>query len=669
MPIRTLPPLLVNQIAAGEVIERPASVVKELVENSLDSGATRVEVSIEDGGRRLIRVGDNGCGIVEDDLKLAVAPHATSKIDRSENLAAIATLGFRGEALASIASVSRVRLTSRATTSDRIEESGHVLEAAGETVGDPAPAASAAGTIVEVRDLFFNTPVRRKFMRSAPTEYGHIAEILTRLAMVWPEIALKLIHDGRTGLDLPAGQTRRQRCVDLLGRDIEEALLEFESEAPLEMSGQEGVARLWGLAGLPSIARSSSKFQYYCLNGRTIRDRNIAHAVKEAYRGLMPPDRQPYAVVMLDVPPDAVDVNVHPTKAEVRFREPGRFHGLVLSAIRQRLLGTDLTPSVDIEAGLSDLSARDTTPVFSFDAPRGGGFPSAAVDAPPAPGTAGTPGFPTRDARLETRDSPLTASTFVDYFKRMDPSQRGFVYGEVKRAMSLDDADAIADEEAAPSAGAERDPSTLPNRDGERVGPILAAQGVLQIHKSYLVTQDDEGILIVDQHALHERVMFEKLRNRVLSRDLESQRLLTPATTAATPKRLAVLERIDPLLQHIGIEAAPLGPGTIGIHAFASFLFDRKVDPAEFLDELLDRAEEGAFESEGPQAEEAALHRLLDMMACKAAIKAGDQLDQEELAELLSRRDQVERSSACPHGRPTTIRLTLRDLEKHFGRK
>ena len=668
MPIRKLPPLLVNQIAAGEVIERPASVVKELVENSLDSGATCIDVSIEDGGRRLIRVSDNGYGIVEDDLKLAVAPHATSKIDRSENLAAIATLGFRGEALASIASVSRVRLTSRATTNDQIEESGYVLEAAGETIGNPAPAAAAAGTIVEVQDLFFNTPVRRKFMRSAPTEYGHIAETLTRIAMVWPEIALKLTHDGRTSLDLPAGQTRRQRCVDLLGKDIEEALLEFESEAG--MPGHEGMAHLWGLAGLPSIARSSSKFQYYCLNGRIIRDRNIAHAVKEAYRGLIPPNRQPYAVVMLDVPPEAVDVNVHPTKAEIRFREPGRFHGLVLSAIRQRLLGTDLTPSVDIAADPSDLSSRDSAPALSFDTPRGGGFSSAALDSPPTPRAAGTRAFPTGDSRFATRDAPLTASAFVTYFKQMDQSQKGFVYDEVKRAMSREDTDAIDEEEKAmPSAGAETDPSTLTNRDAERVGPILAARGVLQIHKSYLVTQDDEGILIIDQHALHERVMFEQLRSRVLSRDLESQRLLTPATTAATPKRFAVLEKIDPLLQRIGIEAAPLGPGTIAIHAFASFLFDRKVDPAEFLDELLDRAEEGAFDTEGPQAEEAALHRVLDMMACKAAIKAGDQLDQEELAELLSQRDQIERSSACPHGRPTTIRLTLRDLEKHFGRK
>ncbi len=647
MPIRKLPPLLINQIAAGEVIERPASVVKELVENSLDAGAKHIDVAVEEGGRQLIRVGDDASGIAVDQLALAVAPHATSKLSATQDLAAIGTLGFRGEALASIASVSRLRITSR--TADA--ESGHQLEAKGDHVTGPSPAGSAPGTIVEVRDLFFNTPARRKFMRSATTEFGHITDAVSRIAMVWPQIALTLTHNDRKYLELPTGQTRRDRCVQLLGNDLDEAMLEFESPAGSEMDD----GGVWGLAGVPSIARSSSKYQHLFVNGRNVRDRNVAHAIKEAYRGLIPHDRQPVAVVILDLPADCVDVNVHPTKTEVRFRDPGRIHGLVLTALRQRLLGTDLTPSISIESPQRGfgLAGQNTTATPSA----GGQMPTMAA-APPHVGSSVDRIAP----ETQTSAAPgsnLSARAFVDYFKQMDPTQKGFVYDQVKRAMTDDLPESMDrhDEDVAPQL----EPSG-------RIGPMLAAQGVLQIHKSYLVTQDEQGMLIIDQHALHERVMFEQLRSRVLQGNLESQRLLMPVTVSAGAARIAALEKIAPLLQRIGIEAEPMGPGTIGIHAFASFLFDRKVEPAEMLEQLLDHAEDGQFDTRGEHAEEAAMHTLLDMMACKAAVKAGDQMSQQELADLLARREQVERSSACPHGRPTSIRLTLRDLEKHFKR-
>ena len=620
MPIRQLPPLLVNQIAAGEVIERPASVVKELAENSLDAGAGRIDVTVEDGGRQLVRVSDDGRGIDRHELRLALAPHATSKIEASDDLAAIATLGFRGEALASIASIARLRVTSRPAGA---QDGGHLIEAQADHIGQPVPTPAAPGTIVEVRDLFFNTPARRKFMRTASTEFAHVADMVARMAMAWPQVAFGLIHNDRQALELPAGQTPRQRCVAVLGQDLDEALIEFEDQAPLTDRSRTppASARLWGLAALPSVARSSAKSQYIFLNRRPVRDRNIAHALRQAYQGLIPHDRHPVAALFIEADPAAVDVNVHPTKAEVRFGEPGRIHGLVLTAIRQRLLGSDLTPQVVV----------------------------AANNLPLTSGAAQT-------------TSPPSATDFVDYFKRMDPTQKGFVYQQVKQALAQDDPQTVGDD--------------LPQEPTLPVAPRLADVGVLQVHNSYLVTQDDNGLLIVDQHALHERVMFEELRHRVLDQEknLESQRLLMPATLTATATQTALLEDLQPLLARIGIEAEMMGPQTIGIHAFPSFLFDRKVDPIEFIEMLLQRAEQGQLGPAGAAGasadalDEAVLHSVLDMMACKAAVKAGDAMNHEELAQLLAKRDQIERASNCPHGRPTSVRLTLRDLEKHFKR-
>lgn len=630
MPIRKLPLLLVNQIAAGEVIERPASVVKELVENSLDAGAKRIEVVVEDGGRELIRVSDDGEGIPPDELSLALAPHATSKLQTPDQLAAIATMGFRGEALASIASVSRMRLTSRATIAGRTAESGAYLQASGDYVGEVTPDACAPGTVVEVRDLFFNTPARRKFMRAGPTEFGHIAELLGRLAMVRPDVSFTLLHNDKKSLEVFATSSRRQRCIDVLGEELDEAMFEFEQEdispdAVAEDNSRTRRARVWGLAGLPAIARATGKFQYLCLNGRPIRDRTLTHAIKEAYRGLIPPDKQPVAVIFLEIDPRAVDVNVHPAKAEVRFSDSNRWHGLVLAAMRQRLLAGDLTPSV----GLPSL---DISRESSLSLP-------LSQNSTPSPQT--------------------NAAAFVEYFRRMDPQQKSLVYEEVRREV----AGSLSDQSA----------SLTLNQSGmesELVAPALRAQGVLQVHQSYLVTQDDQGLLIVDQHALHERVMFEELRRRVLAPGtaLESQRLLMPAVVSASTKRQALIEQLKPLLERIGIEAEPIGKDAVAVHAFPSFLFDRNVDPVEFCEELLDKAEDGQLDQPSVNTDEAVLHEVLDMMACKAAVKAGDAMRPEELAALLAKRDEIERSSNCPHGRPTTIRLTLKDLEKQFRR-
>ena len=386
MSIRKLDRHLVNQIAAGEVVERPASVVKELVENSLDAGATQIDVAIEDrDGSNLVRISDNGEGINVVDLPLAVAPHATSKIAGSGDLVSIGTLGFRGEALASIASVSQLRLTSRAASDQVVGDAGYVIEVQDGEVSAPVPVACSPGTILEVRNLFFNTPARRKFLRTPATEYGHIADVMTRIALAWTDVGLTLARNGRRHLEFEAGQGRRQRCVDVLGGELDEALLEVDDHVKMEagvavskVASVEITPVLWGLAGSPSIARASAKFQHFFLNGRPIRDRNIAHAVKEAYRGLMPHDRHPVVIVMLEVDPASVDVNVHPTKAEVRFREPSRIHHLVLTAFRQCLLRADLTPTVSIQgqANVSRVTNSGLTPVTSGPTSSGGGSSS-----------------------------------------------------------------------------------------------------------------------------------------------------------------------------------------------------------------------------------------------------------------------------------------------------
>ncbi len=710
MPIRALPMLLVNQIAAGEVIERPASVIKELVENCLDAGARQIDITLEDGGRQLMRIADDGYGIPPDELPLALAPHATSKLQNAEQLGAIATLGFRGEALASIASVSRLKLSSRVRPpapgagaesnaqaqpgagGGRDASHGYVLSVQGDITTPMQPCAMNLGTVLEVRDLFFNTPARRKFLRSAPTEFGHIAETVDRIALVHPHVGFTLRHNDRLVRELAPGSSPRERCVAVLGKELDEALLEVD-----EVNLHDPSYRVWGLIGLPAIARATARFQYLYVNRRPIRDRNLTHALREAYRGLMMPDLQPVAVVMISMPFAEVDVNVHPAKSEVRFREPSRLHGLVLTALRQRLLGADLTP----KAGFSVTPSLHAT-LSSSPAATPWDFATPQTSAPgldqPGSAIAGNSSTPTDPAANSVR-------AFVDYFKRMAPQQQGIVYAQVKQTLAQEQPGLLETDAGLLNEAGNGQPGTTAST------PVKSTP-ILQVHQSYVVTQDHDGLVIIDQHALHERVMFEELSRRVLGKGvgvgdgqvgdgnqgeqvnntpgrLESQRLLMPVVITADATAQALALSLAPLWERIGIELSPLGPTSLGVQAFPTFLFDRGVEPTEFVTELLDQAREGALDAlmTSPQdttrstksptreqlqqtqlAIEAALHKVLDMMSCKAAVKAGDRLSPDELSALLAKRDEIERSGSCPHGRPTTLRLTLRDLEKQFKR-
>jgi DNA mismatch repair protein MutL len=665
--IQQLSPALVNRIAAGEVIERPASVVKELVENSIDAGSTHITVEIEDGGRELIRITDNGCGIPLEELPLAFAQHATSKLACDEDLFRIATMGFRGEALASIGAVSHARLLSRVAGRDEAWE----IHNRGGEISAPQAAAGNVGTSIEIRNLFFNTPARRKFLKGAATELGHISEMVLRLALPYPAISFELLSDGRSILKLPA-TSPVQRMLAAWPDDFHEQRLSLEfGDAEL---------RLGGIIGLPELARPTAKYQYVYLNGRFIRDKFIQHALKEGYRGLTEPGRHPAAILMLTIPPADVDVNVHPTKIEVRFRDSSRIHGLVLASVREKLLGSDLTPSAHVggqdEAPAAATSeARQQLADFFRSQFPGSVPPAPAAGAVPADGSAaGTPGAPAPaagNAAVATAPpnpmgiSSATATSFTAPPLQLEPplpQQATIPFPAPPRieAPRLNAQD-IGRREAGAAGATPNHPAPAPTVSSPTGFSGVRAPAI-QLHNTYLVTESPEGMLIIDQHALHERILYEELVQWLSRGPLESQPMLIPEPVKASPRQVALLEQIQPLLQKLGIELTPFGPGTIAVQAFPTFL--HRLSPSRFVRELLERGEQELLDMH----QEELLHDILDMMACKAAVKAGDPLTPEEIDALLTRRELCDRSSNCPHGRPTILRMSLKELEKQFKR-
>jgi DNA mismatch repair protein MutL len=628
--IRILSEQLVNQIAAGEVIERPASVVKELLENAVDAQAARLTLELEEAGKKLIRVSDDGGGIPAAEAPLALTSHATSKIASSEDLEGITTLGFRGEALASIASVADVRLVTR--TADALEATE--VTVSGGQAAPPRPTSGPVGTSVEVRNLFRYVPARRKFLKTDATEMGHITEQVTRVALAYPSVHLTVTHNGRAVYELPPSDSVRSRLAAFFGADLAESLIETASEEP--------AGRLWGLIGPPHLARATTAAQYLFINGRYVRDRGLLHALREAYRGLLEGARQPVAFIFLTVPPDRVDVNVHPTKIEVRLRDAHLLYGQVLAAVREKLLGPGITPAI---AAPSVAPAADAT-----------GLAPPGMDEA-APRDASDRESRVRQAVADFLRSPQAAQARLGFAGRGSD-------GQPDRA-GADRSDRVGPERPG-SVGAEHPPYTtdvgarpaVPQ--GEETPAAL--RRAIQIHNTYLVAETPDGILIVDQHALHERVLFDEIMARLEAGPIESQRLLMPIVLALSDREMAAVEAHREALARLGIDVERMGPRDVGIHAFPMLL--ERADPASTLRDFL----AWVLATESAPSARLVLENLAHVAACRAAVKAGDPLKAEEIEALLAHRDAARMAATCPHGRPTALVLRKSDLEKQFGR-
>jgi DNA mismatch repair protein MutL len=571
--IRVLPELLISQIAAGEVVERPASVLKELIENSLDAGASELGVTLAEGGARRVQVDDDGAGIAHEDLVLCLARHATSKIGSLEDLEAVASLGFRGEALASISSVARVEVVSRA----RGSRHAFSIRAEGGEPGPVEPAARAAGTSVSVGDLYFNTPARRKFLRTEATEFGHCEEVFRRAALAHPELAWSLRHNGRVSAVLKP-QTLPERAAALLGGEFLAGALAVEAQA--------GTLRLHGLAGGPQAARARADSQYFFVNGRYVRDRLLAHAAREAYAELLHGERQPAYVLFLELEPRAVDVNVHPAKTEVRFRDARSVHQFVLHALRRAL------------------------------APGVAAAPVSYAALAPAP-AAGAPAQGT----LGIEQSAAAYQSFI---------------------------------------AAATQPAPLPAAAPDEAPPLGYA--LAQLHGVYVLAQNSAGLVLIDMHAAHERIVFEKLRQALDAGAVQRQSLLVPSVFRADALEVSTAEENREALEQLGLELSVAGPNELAVRAAPVALASG--DVAGLARDVL--AELRAYGA--AQALATRRDALLGGMACHAAVRANRSLTLPEMNALLREMEQTERSGSCNHGRPTWYQLTLADLDKLFLR-
>ena len=623
MPIRQLPDTLINQIAAGEVVERPASVVKELVENALDAGAKRVDIDLEEGGVRLIRIRDDGIGIPPDELPLAISRHATSKIASLDDLEGVATLGFRGEALPSIASVSRLLLASR----HRSAEHGAALEIDGGRVGEVLPRSHPQGTTIEVRDLFFNVPARRKFLRAERTELGHIEDWLRQLALARPDVELRVSHNGKP--------SRRWKGEGDLLSDVRlhEALGEEFARNALHVDHAAAGLRLHGWIAQPAYNRASADQQFLYVNGRAVRDRSVAHAVKQAYADVLFHGRQPAYVLFLELDPRRVDVNVHPAKHEVRFRDARLIHDFVYRTLHDALAGT----RAGMVAGVSTGAGEGA-----------GAFPGAANAFPTM-----TPG-PTQGAsggNVGTWSG--NASAGVGWNRPQAPlglpveelqASYGALYGSPSPSI------------AAPGQFA------TPLPPGGDTGMPPLGYAIAQLHGIYILAETADGLIVVDMHAAHERIGYEKLKSAHDGEGLRTQPLLVPAALAVAEREADVAEREADTLASLGFEVTRSGPQTLTLRSVPALLAHGDVE-ALLRDVLADLREHGESRRVA-----AARDELLATMACHGAVRANRRLTLPEMNALLREMEITERSGQCNHGRPTWARFTLSDIDRWFLR-
>jgi len=605
--IRKLPELLINQIAAGEVVERPASVLKELLENCLDAGSRAIEVQLQQGGVKQIRVSDDGCGIAQEQLALALERHATSKIASLDDLERVATMGFRGEALASIASVARVSLTSRA------QGAPHAWRM---IAGDasPSPAALNSGTVVEVADLYWNVPARRKFLKSEGTEFGHCDDAFRRVALAHPNVAFQLQHNGRVSLRLSPGDIAR-RCGEILGEEFIANVREVSAEA--------GGLRLSGFAALPAYARATRDAQYFFVNGRFVRDKLIQHALREAYADILHGARFPAFALFLDLDPAGVDVNVHPAKTEVRFREARAIHQFVFHAVSRAL-------AVPIGAATPVVERGPTLP----QAPEPEQYrlavhePRASYDFDRLQAAAGGAGRWTPPATLV----PGLGTGFED---------RRNLQGAASAGLAL-----------APQIG-------LPAAPAGDDAPLGYA--VAQIHGVYVLAQNAHGLIVVDMHAAHERILYEKLKT-VLDGAPSTQRLLIPAVFSASAKEMACAETHAEVFDQLGFEIAPAGPSELAVRSVPTLL--ARADIATLLRALLAEL----LEYPASDVISARRNELLATLACHGAVRANRSLTIPEMNALLREMEATERADQCNHGRPTWVQLSMNELDRLFMR-
>jgi DNA mismatch repair protein MutL len=591
--IQLLPDVLINQIAAGEVVERPASALKELLENCLDAGASEIEVRLAEGGCKLLQVTDNGGGIARQDLQLALARHATSKIASLEDLERVASLGFRGEALASIAAVSRLRLASRRQD----EKHAWQVTVEGGHVAAPEPAALAAGTVVEVRDLYFNTPARRKFLKTEATEFAHCDETFKRIALSRPDVAFTLQHNARAQSHLRRQPgSPEQRVAAVLGEEFAQSAISLDEQA--------AGLRLWGMAGVPAFSRGNRDYQYFFVNGRFVRDKLVAHALREAYRDILHHERHAAFVLFLELDPQLVDVNVHPTKTEVRFRDGRAIHQFIYHALNKAL--------------------------------------ATSAGAQPLPA-------PTGQIQPHSQDTLRAAQPFT--YPSSTQSSMRFNAGE---SAGFYQTLFGASPHYQPESGV-----AVAERDTE-IPPLGFALG--QLLGIYILAQNSQGLVVVDMHAAHERVMYEKIKSALDQQAIAMQPLLIPVTFNADRLDVATAEESAEVLRELGFEIAPLSPTALAVRAVPAML--QNADAAQLARDLLKDLREFG----GSRVLTERRNELLSTMACHGAVRANRSLTVPEMNALLREMEITERSGQCNHGRPTWFQVTLAELDKMFMR-
>jgi DNA mismatch repair protein MutL len=646
--IRVLTDQVANQIAAGEVVDRPASVVKELLENALDAGATRIRIEVEGGGRKLIRIVDNGCGMVRDDALLAFERHATSKLRSSEDLLSIATLGFRGEALPSIASIARLEMDTRAPE----DAAGTHIEIVGGRMHGVEDRGLPPGTTIAVRDLFFNTPARRKFLKSETTELGHVTALVTHYALAHPDKHFELHSATHALLQAPPVTQSSDRIFQIFGPETLDHLLPLAAEIDLERVGLPapppwkqgedyeppvpGHLRLSGFTSKPELEKLNRNSIYSFVNRRLVRDRLLLHAVSEAYRNVLPPTSFPVVLLFLEMPPEEVDVNVHPAKTEVRFRQPSFIHDFVRDTLRRKL--------VEARPAMGFLHALDTHPLASPSL-----IPPVSA-LPGAPESAPAPEAADADAFALTPPALPAVPQRLDFGGALPPpatAASGPLAALATALLAANGSVATSLEEPPPAA---------------TLNALATLKPLGQLRESFILATNEEGLWIIDQHVAHERVLFEKvLREREVER-VERQRLLMPMLIDLTPAQMVAFAEIAAELDRNGFEAEPFGPRTLAIKAAPVGLEGRELE--RMLMEVLEQRDR----LDQRENLAAARTRIAASIACHAAIKVNMPLDPERMRWLLAELGKTEHPTSCPHGRPIALRYSWKDIERAFHR-